>query len=271
MTVGGSRIHQNEREFTMKKTIMVGALFGAVMLLVTGASSTARFGTYCQEEFQNHWKTELHYSWEHCSRFNNELDDTDTKVFYRNLHSARDEFETDNDQNGIERVHLAYIKSHGWYSSTAGRWTMWNDGVRAYTNNMWLGNENHKTSILASYACGTHHRADGNLWARWNRPFKGGLRISLGSHHTLWDGPTTDECGEDFADDLQGGMRIRNAWKSALSDWWVDQDVIVLATGEFTSQCRQRRDNMKWQTYTDYPRKRGNDVHVICWVYWSNL
>jgi len=258
----------------MKKILLTSILFGALMLTATGASSRARFGTYCQQKFQNNWQTGFNYAWARCSRFNNELDDTDTKVFYRNLHGAKDEFEVDNDQNGMERVHLVYVNTHGgymWHGRKNAVWAMWNNGVVARSKSMYLGNENYKLSILASYACQTHKTSDDGVWVRWIRIFKGGLRISTGSHGTLWDGYTTDECGEDFADDLQGRMKIKYAWKSALSDWKVDQDVAVFASGTSANNCHSRKNHMKWQNFGSYPRLRNNNVHKICWTTWNNL
>jgi len=44
-------------------------------------ADAARFGTRCQKEFQGGWLETLPEMWNRCARFNNELDDTDTKVF----------------------------------------------------------------------------------------------------------------------------------------------------------------------------------------------
>jgi hypothetical protein len=257
-------------------------LLSAICFFLTTIGSQAAFAayfvTYCQEEYEDDWQDELHYSWEHCTYFNNELDDTDTKVAYRNLHSAKDEFELLNDENGLERGNLAYVKTHGGRSCSSAKWAMWNEDVLAYTNRnsterMYLGNEDRMLSILSSYACWTHDIDDGDtcVWNRWAYTFKGGLRISTGSHGDLWDGPTTDECGEDYADDLQGGMTIKNAWKSALEDWATDQDVAVFASGMGESNCVSRKNNMTWQNFGNYSRLRDSSVKYLCWTIWRNL
>ncbi|MDJ0767019.1 MAG: DUF6345 domain-containing protein [Myxococcota bacterium] len=259
--------------FSSRSFLKVGVLTGSLILLITSEAQSVyfKFGTYCQQSYEDNWQGTIDDAWERCSRFNDELAQTDVKVFYRNLHSARDEFETDNDDDGLERVSLAFVHTHGTYTSQNAEWTMWDKNVSARSTSMKLGNEDVKLSILASYACKTHYRADGNLWDRWSRIFKGGLRMSVGSHGYLWDGYTTDECGEDFADNIQGSMTIKNAWKSAVSDWKVDQDAMVFASGETTSQCRPRRDNMTWHNFPNYSRITDGDVHSICWVYWDNL
>ena len=46
--------------------------------------------------------------------------------------------------------------------------------------------------------------------------FRGGLRMALGSQDKLYDGVTTNECGEDFADNLQDGDSIKWAWLTAM-------------------------------------------------------
>lgn len=252
----------------------------AVALLAATAAASARYGSYCEAEFENHWHSWSDYVWERCDRFNDELNSTDEFIYYRNLHSADDEFETTNDENGMERGALVFINTHGGYAEGSGycdgadkcaRWAMWDEEVRAHSSQMYLGNEAYGLSILASYACHTHYRADGYMFERWGYVFEGGLRMSTGSHGYLWDGYQTDEVGEDFADDLQGSMKIKNAWKSACDDWYYDQDTMVFASGITVSQCTDRRDNMKWQNFGSYSRIRDEDVNYICWESWDNL
>ena len=248
-----------------------------VFIIMLGTPALAAdFGTYCQQEYEDGWLREVRDAWRHCSRFNNELDDTDTRIFYRNLHSARDEFETDNDQNGLERVDLAYIFTHGARSSDSGDhkavWGMWDVDVFADSWDMWLGNENRGLSILASYVCETHTVEDGNAWTRWRNPFKGGLRYTVGSHDLLYSGSrVTDECGREFADNLQDGDVIKYAWKKAVREIIVDQDATAIASGSNAEDCHNRRDNMTWQNFSSYPRRRGDNMNHICWTYWNNL
>lgn len=257
----------------MKKLVAVIATSLSVVNIILGNTAlAATFGTYCQQEYENDWQDETSQTWRHCSRFNNELDDTDTRVFYRNLHSARDEFEADNDQNGLERVDLAYVVTHGGVSAIRAWWDMWDDSVRAFSSNMWLGNENHGLSILASYACDTHRFADGNnIWTRWRNPFKGGLRYTVGSHDLLYSGRRTNECGDEFADNLQDGDVVKYAWKKAVRESGVDQDATAIASGRDSEDCHLRRDNMTWQNFSTYPRRRDNDMNHICWTWWENL
>lgn len=245
-----------------------------VLLCSTTVALSANFGTYCQQEFEDAWQLTLLRGWRHCSRFNNEMDDTDTLIFYRNLHSARDEFETDNDQNGLERVGLAYVHTHGsgsWGDVQKAAWMMWDENVVADSRDMWLGNENYGLSILASYACQTHMVNDGNAWFRWNKPFKGGMRYTVGSHNILWFGPTTDECGREFADNLQDGDVIKHAWRKAVRESGVEQDATAIASGYDGEDCHHRRDTMRWQNYGDYPRRRDDRMNHICWTWWNNL
>ena len=43
--------------------------------------AAAKFGTYCQERFENGWASTEANGYDLCSKFNSALDDTDTKVF----------------------------------------------------------------------------------------------------------------------------------------------------------------------------------------------
>ncbi|WP_437568619.1 DUF6345 domain-containing protein [Sorangium sp. So ce542] len=231
----------------------------------------ARFGTYCQVLFENDWQDEVIDGWDRCSAFNDELDDTDTKVFYWNLQGAKPFWEGASDQVYVEDVNLMFTNTHGGGWTNSAVYAMWDDGDLVHSTDLRWGNEGHGLSIFASYACETLKYSDDRTWHRWNAAMKGGLRIILGSHDEVWNSDTTDEIGEDFADNIQGGQSLRNAWKDALSDWNHDQDVTAVSFGNSLADCESRRDGMTWQNYTSYPRRRDGDVTHWCYVAWENL
>jgi hypothetical protein len=231
----------------------------------------ARFGTYCQETHENAWQDELLDAWQRCSAFNDELDDTDTEVFYWNLHGAKSFWETASDQVFVEDVNLMFINAHGGASSNIAFYAMWDEDDFVSSTDLRWGDEGHGLSIFASYACKTLKYSDDRTWHRWNATMKGGLRIMLGSHDQIWNGDTTDEVGEDFADNMQSSQSLRNAWKDALSDWNHDQDVTAVAFGNSLADCESRRDGMTWQNYPSYPRRRDADVTHWCYVAWEDL
>lgn len=260
----------------MSRSTQVAALCAAGLtaaVLFGGATSAwaARFGTECQSEYQNGWQATLDYVWARCSGFNDELDDTDTKVYYYNLHGAKPWWENTSDQSGMETVNLLYASTHGGGWSTASVWAMWDQNQFATSTSMRLGDEATGLSIFATYSCETLKFSDGKLWTRMGPIFRGGLRYATGSQDKVYDGLTTDETGEDFADNLQDGDTIKYAWKDGNSDWWTDQDVTVMATGTNQSNCENRRDNMKWQNYTSYSRLRDAQIGWYCYWYWNNL
>ena len=95
--------------------------------------------------------------------------------------------------------------------------------------------------------------------------------MALGSHDKLWDGLTTDETGEDFADDLQDGKTVKWAWFDGNGDWNADQDVAVMATGSSSTaannasaDCAFRRDQVKWQNFGGFARWRDSQVEWWC-------
>jgi len=247
----------------------------AVYCLLIGAApqavAQARFGTGCQSDFQNNWQNTLPHVWERCSWFNNELDDTDYKIFYYNLSNAKWWWETGGDQLTLDNVNLFYASTHGggWYSQSV--WAMWDQNMLADSTYMRLGDEAYGLSIFATYACETLKFNDGRMWTRMGPIFRGGLRIALGSHDKLYDSVTTNETGEDFADNLQKGYSIQYAWQDANSDWATSQDVTVMATGVNSSDCAYRRDNMTWQNYTYYGRLRDGSISYYCYRYWDDL
>lgn len=251
------------------------AFLGAMVLcaFLSTSAQAARFGTACQESFENNWQTKGTHVWERCSGFNNELDDTDTKVFYYNLHNADWWWHTDGDQGTLDNVSLFYANTHGGITTTGNNsfWTMWDEDMNVWSSSMRLGDESYGTSIFSTYACNTLKFDDGKLWTRMGSIFRGGLRYATGSHDKVYGGYTTDEVGEDYADNLQKGRTIRYAWKDANSDWATNQDLAVMATGASATDCASRRDNMKWQNFGSYPRLRDGQAAWSCYTYWNNL
>ena len=235
------------------------------------ALAGARFGTGCQKEYQNGWRPTLNYAWDRCGWFNDELDDTDTKIFYYNLHGAKWWWEEGGDSGTLDNVNLFFANTHGGGWTDRSVWSMWDSFTRAESTRMRLGDDSYGLSILATYSCETLKFDDGMMWTRMGPIFMGGLRIAVGSHDKLFDSYTTDECGEDFADNLQKSNSIRWSWKDAVSDWYVDNDATVMAVGRDLADCENRRDTMKWQNYLSYPRLRDSQIGIICAVYWHNL
>jgi Family of unknown function (DUF6345) len=262
---------ERRKRFSSVK-VCVAVLFVAAMCLsATDSRAAAHFGTLCQADYQNNWKNTLPYSWDRCGWFNDELDDTDIFDFYWNLHGARTLYSSCDGCAGMgaDTVSLLYTNTHGGaLNDTDARIAMWDQNVRARTNtDSWrLGDESIRLSILALYACETLTSADSSsqLADRWRNTFRGGLRMALGSHDKLYDSVTTNEVGEDFADNLQDGDTIKWAWFDGNGDWYEDQDVKVLASGTDSSNCSSRKNDMKWQNFGSFPRLRDGSVGWFC-------
>jgi len=268
-----------------KRTTLIASTvlsLGLVMLLggAGAAEAAARFGTYCQQDFQNGWQVTTPYTWARCSAFNNELATTDFKIFYFNLSNKKYYLERFGDhQPGLDSaddVDLLFINTHGgaFTNPVTAAYAMYEQGQLAFSTEMRLGDSawwGGGLAVLATYSCKTLKVDDNSLVARWAPALRGGLKMILGSHDLVWDSSTTDEVGEDFADDIQHQMSFKSAWSSALSDWSVDQDVAVVATGANAGDCWSRMDNMKWQNYGGYPFLRDGNIGYTCWTWWDNL
>jgi len=180
----------------------------------------ARFGTMCQKDFQNGWQTSISEAWNHCGWFNNQLDNTDQKIFYYNLVGGKAQWENGGDQGALDNVNLFYNNTHGGATTTDAVWAMWDVGTRAVSSSMRLGDEAFGLSIFATYSCLTMKHSDAAFWTRWDDIFRGGLRIAVGSHDTVFNGTTTNETGENlyaftpmrwgFPDDTLVGDRNRS-------------------------------------------------------------
>jgi hypothetical protein len=253
------------------RLVLAAALAGVLLAAHGDARAVARFGTRCQADYQAGWQNTLPYMWDRCGWFVSELDATDTSVFYFSLHNSKTRYSTcDSCGTGVDDVALMYTGTHGGaINDTNARLAMWEQNVRALSNSdSWrFGDEATGCSIFAQYACETLTAGDSNnqMKDRWRGAFRGGLRIATGSHDKLWDSITTNETGEDFADDLQDGKSVKWAWFDGNGDWWEDQDVKVLATGSNSSNCASRRDGIKWQNFTSFGRLRDGNLDWWCW------
>ena len=238
-------------------------------------AAQARFGALCQADFQNGWQNTVPYVWNRCAWFMDELDDTDTRAFYWNLHGARSFFSSCETCSGVgaDTLRLLYVSTHGSAKALGdARLNMWDQNVSALsTTDGWrYGDGNPPLGFLSLYACETLNDDDGNIWGRWGGTFRGGLIMVMGSQDILNDSLTTDETGEDFADDLQKGKSARWAWFDGNGDWDVDQDVKVMATGSSASghdagaDCAFRRDTVTWQNAHQYARWRDGQIGSWC-------
>jgi hypothetical protein len=255
------------------RSISIAAIAIAIGCLVSVGAEAGEFGTRCQKDFQNGWQKTLPYMYARCSGFNNELDDTDTKLFYFNLKGTGTGF-TSNDGSasagGVDAVDLFYVSTHGGAknSTTTASLAMWTQNLRALSSAWRFGDNADGARIFSQYACETLW-IDNASYNRWDQVFKGGVQLVTGSHDKVYDGITTDETGEDYADDLQKGKSVKWAWFDGNGDWWADQDVAIYASSSGSLlECQIRRDLMTWQNIGNWPRYRDNNMNRICasWI-----
>jgi hypothetical protein len=73
------------------------------------------------------------------------------------------------------------------------------------------------------------------------------LHIYCGAWGTMWDGTTTDECGEDVGDNLIHGDTVSHAWHDGVSDWWVENHPITVCVGDAATW---NKGNIRWDRST---------------------
>lgn len=244
------------------------ALSILLSLVVSAAAFGSRFGTGCQGDFENTWLTEVRDTWERCERFNNKLAQTDEHVFYWDLHDGASWWQNARDQIALDNVDLFYGCTHGGVNSTSAAWAMWNYKTNAWSTLMRLGDEAVGLSFLATYSCDTLKYDDGRVWTRMAPILRGGARMVLGSYGKFWDSWYTTECGEVFANGLQNGWNVKDAWIDGNTDWYFQQEIAFMATGRDQENCDARRDSMTWSNFNDYPRLRDNQIGHACLSAW---
>ena len=92
----------------------------------------------------------------------------------------------------------------------------------------WQLGEDWNNEWVMAYSCDT--AALPTVTGLWNIFAR--MHIYCGAWDLMWDGITTDECGEDVGDDLVHGSTVCHAWHDGVSDWWVDNHPITVCVGD---------------------------------------
>lgn len=132
--------------------------------------------------------------------------------------AARASHFTNEDALHVDAVDMVFFAGHGKSQSNAAAifFDYPVDSV-AKSIDMRLGDGDLKWLVL--YACDTlYHAGTINVFNNWGNSFRG-LHMILGFHTGARSFPTTVEVGEDFADALNDGETVWEAWKDATWDW----------------------------------------------------
>jgi hypothetical protein len=146
---------------------------------------------------------------------------------------------------------------------------MWDQNLVASTSDMRLGVN--RLSIFATYACSMLRNNDGNFWARLGPTWRGGLRLWVGSHNSVYAGSKTQYVGEDFARYMRAGSTVKMAWRDALARASANNDAAVAAQGRTLDECHSRKDTMKLNNYSTYARLVDGANAYSCWTTWDKL
>lgn len=134
------------------------------------------------------------------------------------------------DRNWVDNVDIFWIETHGNHASDGQARLLYDvprDAWRAFSGSWQLG-ENWNAEWVLAYSCETAALA--TFTGLWN--IFAGLHLYCGAYELMYDGITTDECGEDVADNLTDGDTVASAWIDGVSDWWVDNHPIVVGPGD---------------------------------------
>ncbi|GAA3466616.1 DUF6345 domain-containing protein [Nonomuraea roseola] len=192
---------------------------------------------------------DLTYVFNICNGFDRQLRDAGhTRAFYWANDAC---WETDlrssdlggADGNWSDDVDVFFILTHGrmnngvaslLYNTKADSWEARSD--------MWrLGDR--FIEWLFIYGCHTIDIEDPTShWDVFQR-----LHHFCGSWGDMWDGITTDEVGEDVADNLTDGYSVVGSWIDGVSDWWVNNHAAVVASER---QSTWNGGNIDWSNTT---------------------
>jgi len=171
-----------------------------------------------------------------------------TRKFYW---ANRDVWENDLHSGGLggdddswsDDVDAFFIITHGTHDS--------GQALLAYDIkiNEWIGSS--ATWRLGNVQCewlfvfGCHTVDLGNPLSFWDLFQR--LHQFCGAYGDMYDSITTDECGEDIADDMTDGDTVASSWIDGCSDWWVDNHPIVVSA---ESRSTWNNGNFDWPRTT---------------------
>jgi Family of unknown function (DUF6345) len=177
--------------------------------------------------------SDLSYTFNRANGFDSKLRSAGhTKSFYW---ANTDCWETDirdSDQGGddstyVDTVDLFWIETHGNHTSDGQVFLRFDTPQTTWRTKSgeWQLGEGWNAEWIMAFACKTVDR--NNVGGLWN--IFAGLHMFCGSWDNMYDGSTTDECGEDVADNLIHGHTVSESWHDGVSDWKVDNHPITVA------------------------------------------
>jgi hypothetical protein len=179
---------------------------------------------------------DLTYTFNRCNGLDNELRASGhTRSFYwANTNcwetDIRDSDAGGDDLNWVDNVDLFWIETHGNHTAD-GQARMLYDTARNQWrtfSGQWQLGENWNAEWVMAFSCKTVDR--NNVPGLWN--VFGGMHIYCGAWDNMYDGITTDECGEDVGDNLTDGVTVSESWIDGVSDWAVDNHPITVCVGD---------------------------------------
>lgn len=145
------------------------------------------------------------------------------------------------DQNFADDVDIFWIETHGNHTADGQARLLYDiprDQWRTFSGTWELGEDWNAEWIMA-YSCDTAVLP--TISGLWN--IFAGLHLYCGAWGEMWDGVTTDECGEDVGDNLTDGDTVAEAWIDGVSDWKVDNHPVVVGPGTPTAW---NDGNVRW-------------------------
>jgi hypothetical protein len=189
---------------------------------------------------------DLTYTFNRCNGFYNKLNSAGHSCAF---YWAEDDcWETDirdsdrggDDRHWVDNVDICWIDTHGNHTAAGEALLAFDSPPNLIANSStWELGEDWNVEWLMAYACETVDL--GCVTGIWN--IFAGLHIFCGSWGPMYDGITTDECGEDVADNLINGHTVSSAWVDGVSDWWVDNHPITVCVG---NAATWNGGNIRW-------------------------
>jgi len=142
----------------------------------------------------------------------------------------RDANQGGDDQDWADDVDLLWIEGHGSRDGSDNLRILFDSQQSNWRtiSNTWELGENWNAEWIMAFSCKTVNLD--NVSALWNIFAR--LHMYCGAWENMYDGITTDECGEDVADNLTDGDTVTDSWIDGVSDWWVDNHPIAVCVGD---------------------------------------
>ena len=240
----------------------------------------AQCNAYSTNSYENDWLSYAAYRDAKCNGFLTKMDTYSDaeQQYWLNPYQSYFVEATDANTYGIDNSDFAMVCTHGgtWTSPDRFSLAMYNQGIRAFSNDMRLGDDGRGLSVFLVAACQTmavHGTSNSTQWrTRWWPVFNGGLRFATG----FWESTYSNHAaaateGSNFAECIHGnGSYLYSCWSQVMLNSYMYNTPIEMTAGTDYENAYYKMFNTSMTNYYKMGRLRDSCANYLGYAYTPN-